>query len=71
MRIPFVIDNINNRLADILNYLLQLQAKQAFDVATAYFSIRGFQQVRHNLPMVNHFCLLLGDEPKTAKQVGL
>jgi superfamily II DNA or RNA helicase len=71
MRIPFVIDNINNRLADILNYLLQSQGKQELDVATAYFSIRGFQQVRHNLPNLNHFRLLLGDEPKTVQQIGL
>ena len=71
MKIPYVIDNINNRLADVLNYLLQTLGKQALDVATAYFSIRGFQQVRHTLPHLNQFRLLLGDEPKTARQVGL
>lgn len=71
MRIPFVIDNINNRLADILNYLLQSQGKQELDIATAYFSIRGYQQVRHNLPKINQFRLLLGDEPKTARHLGL
>ncbi len=71
MQIPYVIDNINNKLADILNYLLQTQARPDLDVATAYFSIRGYQQVRHNLPRVNKLRLLLGDEPKTARQVGL
>ena len=71
MQIPYVIDNINNRLADVLNYLLQTLGKQELDVATAYFSIRGFQQVRHTLPHINQFRLLLGDEPKTARQGGL
>jgi hypothetical protein len=71
MQIPYVIDNINNRLADVLNHLLQTAVKQELDVATAYFSIRGYQKVRHHLPSLNKFRLLLGDEPKTAQQVGL
>jgi superfamily II DNA or RNA helicase len=71
MQIPYVIDNINNQLADILNYLLRTLSKQELDIATAYFSIRGYQQVRHTLPKVSQFRLLLGDEPKTARQVGL
>jgi len=51
-RIPYVIDNIETRLADVLNYLLQRQSGQQVDVATAYFSIRGFEQVRTTLPLV-------------------
>jgi hypothetical protein len=38
MRIPYVIDNIDHRLADILNYLLGRQSGQQVDIATAYFS---------------------------------
>ncbi|MCI0577972.1 MAG: phospholipase D-like domain-containing protein [Chloroflexi bacterium] len=71
MRIPYVIDNVNNRLADVLNALLQSQAGQQLDIATAYFSIRGFQQLRHTLPAVRRLRLLLGDDPKTAERVGL
>lgn len=71
MRIPYVIDNINNKLADVLNYLLQRQAGQQMDIASAYFSIRGYAQVRDTLPDVRGFRLLLGDEPKTAGEVGL
>jgi len=41
VRIPYVIDNINNRLVNVLNALLQRQKGQDVGVATAYFSIRG------------------------------
>jgi hypothetical protein len=59
MRIPYVIDNIEYCLADVLNYLLQRQPGQQVDVATAYFSVRGFEQVRETLPGVRRFRLLL------------
>src|SRR5437588_12895472 len=71
MHIPYVIDNVNNRLADVLNYLLSQKSGQQMDVATAYFSVRGFQQLRHTLPNLRHFRLLLGDEPQAAGDVGL
>lgn len=71
MRIPYVIDNIETRLADVLNYLLQRQSGQQVDVATAYFSIRGFEQVRTALPHVRHFRLLLGDKPAEGEDIGL
>jgi superfamily II DNA or RNA helicase len=71
MRIPYVIDNINNQLASILNYLLQRQKRQDVDIATAYFSIRGYQLLRHSLPDVNCFRLLLGDDPHSAENIGL
>ncbi len=32
MRIPYVIDNLETRLADVLNYLLQRQTGQLLDV---------------------------------------
>lgn len=53
-RIPYVIDNIEYRLADVLNELLQRQFGQQVDVATAYFSIHGFEQVRYTLAEVRH-----------------
>ena len=40
-------------------------------MATAYFSICGFQQVRETLPGVTGFRLLLGDEPHEGGDVGL
>ena len=71
MRIPYVIDNISNQLAEVLNYLLQRQAGQDIDIATAYFSIRGYQLLRHTLPGVNCLRLLLGDDPHSAEDIGL
>ncbi len=71
MRIPYVIDNMDYRLADVLNYLLQRQSRQQVDVATAYFSIRGYEQVRDTLPDVRHFRLLLGDKPLEGEDAGL
>ena len=71
MRIPYVIDNIDHRLADILNELLGRQSGQRVDIATAYFSIRGFQQLRATLPSVHRLRLLLGDKPLGGEDIGL
>ena len=71
MRIPYVIDNVQHRLADVINAILQHQPGQQVDIATAYFSIRGYQQVRQSLPQVRNFRLLLGAEPQSAADVGL
>lgn len=71
MKIPYVIDNVQHRLADVINAILQEQPGQQVDIATAYFSIRGYQQVRQSLPHVRNFRLLLGAEPQSAADVGL
>ncbi len=71
MRIPYVIDNVETRLADVLNALLQRQAGPQLDIATAYFSIRGFEQLRATLPSVRRCRLLLGDRPEAGVDVGL
>jgi superfamily II DNA or RNA helicase len=71
MKIPYVIDNIDIRLSDILNGLLRREPEQAVDIATAYFSIRGFEQVRQTLPSVRRLRLLLGDKPLEGEDVGL
>ena len=70
-RIPYVIDNIAVKLADVLNDLLAGQPQPQMDIATAYFSVRGFELVRTTLPGVRHFRLLLGDNPQDASAVGL
>lgn len=71
MEIPYVIDNIEHRLADVLNALLRAEPGQKVDIATAYFSIRGFQQVQATLPAVSHLRLLLGDKPTEREDIGL
>ena len=55
----------------MLNALLQRERGQQIDVATAYFSIRGFEQVRPTLPEVRRFRLLLGDQPQEGEDIGL
>ena len=42
MRIPYVIDNQQHRLADILNEVLAEHAGRSLDVATAYFTVTGY-----------------------------
>lgn len=71
MRIPYVIDNVETRLADVLNYLLQRQTGQKVDIATAYFSVRGYNLIREPLSSVRHFRLLLGDNLQEPGDVGL
>ena len=71
MNIPYVIDNVTHRLADVIDSILRDQPGQWVDVATAYFSIPGFQQVRQTLPGVRELRLLLGAEPQAAADVGL
>src|SRR5690554_960397 len=70
MRIPYVIDNIEHTVASVLNQLLQQEGRK-LDIATAYFSIRGFQHIRDTLPGVRGFRLLLGDEPQGGQDVGV
>jgi len=43
MPIPFVIDNQDHRLANVLNDLLAQTCGKAFDPATAYFAVSGFR----------------------------
>src|SRR3989304_6860115 len=42
MRIPYVIDNQQHRLADVLNEVLAEHAGRSLDVATAYFTVTGY-----------------------------
>ena len=69
-RIPYVIDNLTFKLADVLNELLAGQQQPQLDIATAYFSVRGFELVRATLPGVRHCRLLLGDNPQDVAAVG-
>jgi superfamily II DNA or RNA helicase len=71
MRLPYVIDNIAVRLADVLNHLLEREQGQQVDIATAYFSIRGFDLLRQTLPGVGQCRLLLGDKPREGEDIGM
>jgi len=71
MRIPYVIDNQDHVLADVLKALLAEHKGKSLDVATAFFSIRGFDVIRKGLDGPGSFRLLLGAEPRQGEQIGL
>jgi len=71
VRIPYVIDNQKHRLADVLRYLLDTQSVQAMDIATAYFSVRGYEQLADRLQRLSSFRLLLGAEVSEGADLGL
>ena len=43
MRIPYVLDNQQHKLADVFNALLAEHVGHSLDVATAYFNIGAYQ----------------------------
>lgn len=69
--LPFVIDNLNHRLADALNSLLDQSQDNPFDVATAYFSISGYRLLKDRIHHVGTVRLLIGPDPQTGADVGL
>ena len=71
MKIPYVIDNIQYQLADVLNDILAQHQGKSMDVATAYFSIHGFGLIKENIQGLGSFRLLLGFEPKTGEDIGM
>ena len=71
LRIPYVIDNQQHRMADVLNDILSFHAGKSLDTATAYFNVRGFRLLQPGLEKLGSFRLLLGDEPKNGAAIGL
>ena len=71
MTIPFVIDNQQYKMSDVLNELLRQHQGRALDIATAYFNVRGWQLLREGLNGLGNMRLLLGDEPEAGLELGL
>lgn len=71
MRIPYVIDNENHVLVDVLRNLLAEHKGRSLDVATAYFTAKGFGMVQDGLRELGNFRMLLGTEPASGEQIGL
>src|SRR5258708_4922033 len=71
MKIPYVIDNQNNRMADVLGALLTEHKERSLDVASAYFTVGGFNILKEGLSHLGSFRLLLGAEPFKGDQIGL
>ncbi len=71
MHIPFVIDNQQHKMADVLGDLLADHNGHSLDVATAYFNVGGWQLLYDGLNRLGTFRLLLGDEPEAGADLGL
>jgi superfamily II DNA or RNA helicase len=71
VRIPYVIDNEEHRLGDVLNAVLAEHTGRSLDVASAYFTVGGYAQLRERLGALGSFRLLLGAEPTHGENVGL
>ena len=69
--IPYVVDNQNHRLADVLSDVLSEHVGKSLDIATAYFNVQGFKLLQHGLQGLGSFRLLLGDEPEDGAALGL
>lgn len=68
---PFVIDNHQHRLGDVLAELLTATEGKPADIATAYFTVSGYRLVKDALHGVGAFRLLLGSEPQAGLDLGL
>ena len=73
MRIPYVIDNRDEdrSLRHVLRGLLAEHKGKSVDVATAFFSIRGFELLADRLEELGSFRLLLGAEPSSGSDIGI
>src|SRR6266852_6023861 len=71
MNIPFVIDNQQHTMVEVLNSLLAEHKGHSLDIATAYFNVGCWQLLRHGLEGLGNFRLLLGDEPEASLDLGL
>ena len=71
MNIPFVIDNQQHKMADVLNDLLHHHKGHSLDIATAYFNLGGWQLLFDGLNGLGNFRLLLGDEPEAGSDLGM
>src|SRR6266571_229685 len=69
--IPFVIDNQQHKMADVLNTLVQQHNGHSLDIATAYFNVGGWHLLHKGLEELGNFRLLLGDEPEAGFDLGL
>lgn len=71
MHIPYVIDNQTQKLADVLNAILREYTGCSLDIATAYFSVSGYRELRDAMAGLGSFRLLLGAQPKEGGDIGL
>lgn len=70
-RIPFVIDNRQHSMRDILCQLLKQHSGRSLDIATAYFTVSGWQLISSELSQIGTLRLLLGDQPEQSTDIGM
>ncbi len=63
MKLPYVIDNREHTLANVLGALLRDDPVHALDGATAYSNFRAFDLLRAGLEWRASLCLLLVPSP--------
>src|SRR5437016_2099615 len=70
-RLPYVIDNREHILANVLNAILAEHAGRSLDAASAYFTVGGFGLLQKGLENLGNFRLVLGAEPTSGEDLGL
>ena len=58
--------NQTHKLADVPNAILAEHANRSLDIASAYFYVSGYKELRQSLEAIGNFHLLLGFEPQLA-----
>ncbi|MGB6067172.1 MAG: phospholipase D-like domain-containing protein [Desulfomonilaceae bacterium] len=71
MFIPYVIDNQIHTMGEVLAGLLKEHEGRCLDIATAYFNVGGFEQIKDGLLKLGNLRLILGSEPTLGKHLGL
>jgi hypothetical protein len=71
VKLPYVIDNQEHRLANILKGILATHQGRSLDAASAYFTAGGFGLLKDGLQGLGNFRLISGAEPTTGHQLGL
>lgn len=71
MQLPYVIDNQQYRLADVLNQVMLDHPGMSLDIATAYFSVSGYRALHEQMNLLRSFRLLLGFQPAENADLGL
>jgi len=71
IKIPYVIDNQTLLMSDLLNDLLCEFEGRSMDVASAYFTLEGFNLLCKGLNKLKSFRFLIGAEPHEGKDIGL
>lgn len=71
MLVPYVIDNQTHTMREVLSGLLTAHEGCCLDIATAYFNVGGFEQIKEGLQKLGNLRLILGSEPTLGKHLGL